>query len=419
MPSVALPDRTPVRETLAACLFLIVLTCIFFREPILAGKVFYVWDHTIAYIPTQATNAKQRAAGVIPLWNPHVFLGYPATAEPESSGIYPPALLFNVIREPGSAYTAFIVFHYLLALGATMYLARATGVGVAGQTTAAVVFVYGGSFVAQCSTLVTTLAWTPLILGLHIGALQRRSYRQAALAGVVFGIQTLGSQPHISVYTVGLMLLCIPFSVPLWQRPSECIPATKLTGLILLIGLGLSAPQLFYFLEYLAMTSRGQGLPYEELVQGSLPPHYLLQLLTPGLVGTDRDYVSGACFYEFRVYFGLLSLGLIALGWNARSQFVGLFRIVLVLGLLLALGRYIGVYRILGMLPVFKSMHSPCRFLLIASLGAAVLTGLGVDRLVRGQVDVDRIRRVFSWSYGVLAVVLLGSGDRLPRRGKL
>ena len=91
----------------------------FFSEPILDNRSFYVWDLSEAYLPVQVDNARLRAAGEIPLWNRHVTLGYPINAETECSGIYPPALLFNVFDSPGRAFTAFILFHYLLALLAT------------------------------------------------------------------------------------------------------------------------------------------------------------------------------------------------------------------------------------------------------------------------------------------------------------
>jgi len=389
--------------TILVYLTLVVFTCLFFREPLFGERTFYVWDLSLGYAPVQVDNAGLRSAGEIPLWNRHIALGYPITAETESSGVYPPGLIFNLVQSPARAFAGFILFHYFLTLAGTMYLARVAKIGLLGQASAALIFVYGGSFIAQTVNLpvVTTLAWTPWILGLHLRALVRESWRFGILAGVALAVQISGGHLQIAFYTLLLILLCT--AVAGRERLRFSIPET---GLVFGAGLGLAAPQILYTLDLIRHTERATRLAYDTLVSFSLPPHYLIQLLVPDLLGGEGSWVGVDNIYELRVYFGLTALGLIALGWRTPGPMATVFRITLIAGLVLALGRYIGIYHFLGLLPGFGSIRAPARWLLIASLGAAILAGFGIERLLHGWGPLRSATRRLALAYLVLAVAL-------------
>lgn len=432
-PTVA-TGRSKIRATLAAWLFLALVTCVFFREPIFEGKVFYVGDHAAIYVPMHSNNARLRAQGEIPLWNRHGVLGYPSQAENELSGVYPPSLIFNLVTNPGTAYTLFVLFHYFVGLAATMYLTRVVGAGIVGQTIAALVFVFGGSFTsfAYTFTLLGAFAWAPLILGLQLRSFESKRYWPAALAGIAFAVQTSGAHFHASFFTLLLMMLALlheargrdwwaylySTSKSMFGRrhdPRNSPPlgpnisfALKATFVVLAVGLGLCAPQLGYSLDLLLSSSRGAGLSYEQQVTDSLPPHFLFQLLVPNFLG--EGHLLYLRFCEMRIYCGLLALSLGVLGWLVSKPFVPLFRTLFVASVVLACGKFLGVYILVAQLPGFRQTHLPDRFLLMASLAAAVLTGLGTDRLLQDECIGERLRKWFVRSYALIAAMTLSLG---------
>jgi len=402
------PMHTRKSGTILAVVFVAAYTLLFFREPIFYRRVFHVWDLSKAYYPIRVHNAALRSKGVIPLWNRYIWCGYPVNAESEKGPLYLPSLVFNLPIRGGEAYTLYIVLHYVLAAAGVMLLAKRSGISETGQTAAALVFVFGGSFVAQTVnlTLVTTFAWTPLILALQMCALQRESYRAAAVAGLALGISLLGAHPQMSFYTALLILLfSLSFRSRARRRARIAVPC-----LMLAIGLGLAAPQFLYNLDLNRFTVRRERTPYEFVTSYSLPPHYLAQLLVPDLFGDEECYVGQNNIYEMRVYLGILALGGIVLGWRWRGAAALFFKITLMGAVFLALGRYVWVYHLLRYLPGFGVIRCPARLLLPASLAAGMLAGAGIDGAIRCRPLTRRASWIGSAIYMGVGCLLLALG---------
>ena len=351
----------------------------FFWQPLLLGRAFYVYDLSMAYLPVQLENARLRAQGQFPLWNRYLFCGYPINAESESGGLYPPALVFNLPLSPERAYTGYIVFHYALAFGSVLLLAKYAGLGAVGGTVAATILTFSGTFVAQTVNLplVTTFAWVPLILALQLRALQRGRYGPAVLAGVCLGVQLLGAHPQMVFYG-GLMMVLLA-----WVRPgaeggrARFWFSARVLAVIMIVGLGLGAPQLLYNLELLRHSDRAGGVSYEFLTMLSFPPHYLAQLLVPDLLGRESHYIGTEVFEEQRFYAGLVTLGAVVLGWRTAGRVGRFWRILLVASLVLACGHFVGLYHLLQYVPGFDLFRAPCRWLFPATLAGAFLGGGG------------------------------------------
>ncbi len=390
----------PALSTAIAILFLVLVTVIFFREPLLGRKNFFIFDHATYYVPVHVANAQQRADGEIPLWNRYGFLGYPIQAENQLSGVYLPALIFNLVDDPGRAYTFYILFHILLAAIGTMYLTRVVGAGVYGQIVAALIFTFGGSFVGHlASTMLTTVAWAPIILGLQLRSFQTRSFNTAIVAGILLAIQASGAHPQGGIYQILLMIGAASMEARAPNRWTNLLVAAKLTLVTGSVGGCLSFPQLYYCWEHIAQSARGQGVAITwDQMADSLPPQYLLQLIVPDLLRLEIN--------EHRFYFGILSLALICLGWGHRGRFMPHFRVIFIIGLVLSLGRFGVLYGLLSYLPLFRSMRSPMRICVLVTLAAAVLAGIGLDRWLREGREIVRFRRVAASAYGLLAALL-------------
>ena len=396
---------------LAGWLLLLLATAAIYRPAVTGDGAFEAWDQARVYVPLQVSNARQRSAGEIPLWFRHGFLGYPLQGENECSGVYPPAAVFHLIGDPGTAWAVFLLLHHLLAAGGTMLLLKGLGSGPTGATLGAVVMVFGGWFVGEIpqATLVTSFAWTPLVSALWLRACRTRRLAPAAWAGLALAIQASGAHPQVLFYTLlalSLGVVCEASGARKWQRASWAAAAATVT---VGIGLGLAAPQLWYCLETLLTTERGAGLSFDRQMDGSLPPHFLLQLLLPGATGDDHRLQI--LFTDIRIYAGILTLPLALVGWRKGPTGARIFRWGLVLSVLLALGRYGGLFLVLGELPGFRSIHVPARFLMFTSLSIAVLAGLGLDHLIGEPADtVSRTWKRSAVALGVTGVVLLTAG---------
>lgn len=405
-----------VKHTLAAFAFVMLVTLVHFREPLLGKGVFWRVDIAGTYLPLFVENSRIRATGEIPLWNSHGFLGYPTQAETEVSGVYPPGIIFDLVDDSGFALTLYIIFHFLVAAAGMMYLMRAIGVSVLGQTCAAIVFVFGGTFLDYVVTLtiLTTLAWTPLILGLQFQSFQHRSFRYAAVAGIVLAIQASGANPTAGIHQVLLMCGVTLSEAQGPHRGSRLKFAIQSTFCTLVVGLCLSAPQMFYFVEYITHSERWAGVESKKQYPWSLPPTHLLQALVPDLwLGWHNvariTPTTGTLSMtnEHRFYFGIFPIALIVIGFFARYRFVFTFRMVFLVCVVLALGVYGGLWQLVCGLPLFRNLHVPWRFLVIASMGAAGLAGVGLDQLVNRVAISSERRQVLFYCYSLLSAILL------------
>jgi hypothetical protein len=139
----------------------------------------------------------------------------------------------------------------------------------------------------------------------------------------------------------------------------------------------------------------------------SLPAGNLLQLIVPSAP------ISG----EWVVYTGLtcLALAAIALVWPISERWFWCGAVIA--GWVLALGDATPIYPLLAkVIPGMSLVRVPARMLLYSSLGASVLVGLGLDRLLEGALSASLRRRailvvsVLAVVTGTVNIVLAGLG---------
>jgi len=380
--------------------------------------------------PVYRFAARSLRAGVIPLWNPHLYSGAPFVADNQSGVFYPINLLtFALFGEPSYAVMeALVVFHIWLA-GANMFsLARGLGLRRPAALVGGIAFALSDLFVTHIGNLNlnATAAYLPLLLLLAHCALTRRSPGRAAGAGVVLAVAALAGHGQVLLSLALTLVLYLLYRLAVdWQGGSgeDCpywrhgLRTLGLAALIVAVGVGGAALTLLPAREMASHTGRGH-LSYEEATRYSLPPQALIGLLAPGFYGRGPAGFWGPWDRVEVGYVGVATLVLAAVGvgiaasrqplavrgskgaevlgsrgageqggWGGRSSEgfpAGFFVVLVVLGFLLAMGRYTPFYGLLyRYVPAFDQVRVPARLILLADLGLAALAAYGLDRLLR------------------------------------
>ncbi|NJN82589.1 MAG: hypothetical protein HC802_10175 [Caldilineaceae bacterium] len=239
----------------------------------------------------------------------------------------------------------------------------------------------------------------------------------AALMLLAGHIQTA----YINLFGLGVWAICphLPWSswrsagalfADLWPRLSVYVG-----GVIL--GVLLCAGQLLPTLELSPLGLRSGGLDYWDATSFSLRPLKLHWTLLPSYGLADLSVIFETLGYtEFVAYMGWIGLVLAGFAlWRGRSQGIAFGLLFAALGLFLALGRWNPAYYLLYKLaPGFDLFRAPARWMMLYTLGMAVLAGSGLD-LMAARLARARSRTVFAAAVSVLiALEMVVASRALP-----
>lgn len=341
--------------------------------------------------------------GILPLWNPHIYLGHPFAGDVQSGLYYPPALLLDGVGALLPRYPLYLtelesLAHILLAaIGTYAFLRRLGRSGVAALLGA---FTFGfGGFVTGYPPLqvpvVESIAWLPLfLLGLDETLREPSRKRGVPLAGGALGLSMLAGHYQMVAYLGLLGLAYAAFLIGL--RPSPCGRVLLRLTAVLVGGTLLGAANLVPGLEFIGYSDR-VGASYTEL-SGGFPWSDLRQLVVP-------DWLT----LWSPMYVGLLPLFLSGVALVRGRRRARLFWSgVALFSLLLSTGRNGPLYPLFyHLVPGFQLFRSQERAIVAFSFALAVLAAHGLD-LLRQSWSRDRGR---SLHIGLLAggAVALGA----------
>ncbi len=430
MPNRKIDIRHP---TLLIALTLLGLSALSFRNFIVSGKIVLGSDLVIDVYPRLHFMAQMLKSGQWPLWNPYAGSGYPL--EPvQTPTFYPFSLLALVLPVPLA-----LGYGYLLAIALsglfTYLLGRQLGLSVFASFLSALAFMFNGHFYnhiyAGHFPVLHAMIWLPLLFCLLERALRWESSLQAIPAGIALGCQITASMIHYTLYILYPLSLYFAyrFLLILWERGRTAATTTpSLLGinrdlalrllsiylLVICLGFALGAVSLFPLAQAAGYSLRSGGLGYETATTLSFPIPGLLTLLIPGFFGNEVDQNGwlGEIQHEIVAYVGVLPLILAvvavfrlgkrtapagAVGASAffsRRKYPVFFGGLALLSLVLAMGRYTPLYKLAYyLLPGFKMLRAPSRFLFIYIFAASILAGYGADYLLREET-VARLGRM-------------------------
>lgn len=365
-------------------------------------------------LPQKAYFAERLREGELPFWNNRIGHGYPLVAESQTGVFYPLNWLFYRALSPpldlNGAFSASLIFHYVLAFLLALLYARQMGLTLAGGGLAALVYTYGWFPPRVClEWSIVGGAWLPLAMWSAESFLQTRFLRYAFLLTATLAIQMLAGHFVLAFITQLTLTGYVPLR--LWHSPRDPTSATSgsrlATGLVLALAVVaaflVAAVQLLPTLELKQLSQRAGVTSEHDPGIGSIPLCYFSQIALPWVWYPDESSFVDAVApgglrtnrVEAHLYFGLIPLVLMLWRgghWRRSGDrrlavwlLLGLAALVYTTGWLVPLTRH---------LPGFSFFEGPGRFGVVTTLAAGLFAGSGFDSLV------DFLRRTFNaWRF--------------------
>lgn len=351
------------------------------RLPGIDSGNIYAWE-----VYTRSVLADWR----LPFWNPYHFAGTPHLADPQTTVLYPPAMLLRWLPVP--AFLGWMLALHLWIAGAgTLFAARAMGVGWIAASAAGVAVMLGGSVSGWIHgghlLLIYSAAWVPWALGLAIVSVRSgRAFPDGRLVAVLV-LQFLTGYLQGTLYLAAAVAGYFVFS-SLWPPSPDDVRGTSvrrwapLTQLALLgvLCAGAAAFQLLPTAVLVAEAGRSGGLPYREALDGSWQVRDVATFLFPFYGVADAPPYR--MLPDRLAYVGwiLVALSPFAFFARARVRFAVFLGILVGLALVVALGDAGGLFRLHYAL--FPGLRVPGRILFLATAGLALLGALGLEAFV-------------------------------------
>jgi hypothetical protein len=366
-----------------ALIFLAAAVTPLFLLPLLGGEVLTLRDHFDYFQPVRWFTATELLAGRVPLWNPYNASGEAWLANPQTGVFYPPSWLFLILPFP-AAYMLFLLLHVLiLGWGAHVLFARRLSQGAA--LVGAVALAFSGPVLSllDVSNNLATLAWIPLALWCAAEGAWRRG-------GLVLALAFLGGEPFFAA--VGAAMYVVAAMRVREKRVAKL-------ALAAVTAFGMSAIQLFPFLEMVRRSDRAAGLDASLILMNSMSWGDWLRIAIPPKL--DEGAIDKALSQQFIpvVYVGVVvcALALTGLAAARRRSSTVPWVVLLVCCVIVSTGP-----AVLARLPLTLFRY-PARLVPLAALALAALAAIGWERLRGERRWVD------------LVVVLLIVIDLVPR----
>lgn len=436
------------RAHASAALILAVFVLLLFARLLFTDRVLASGDILHYFYPYRDYAAAALREGRIPLWNPYIFGGAPFLANPQAAVLYPLHWPLSWLSVTAQIYWSAALHAWILALGGYALMRRLGSGWLAGVVTGLMLAGSGfyGGMLGHLNQM-NGAAWLPWMLWAVTtdGGRQTtdRAIRNSQLAirtglfALFVALSLLAGHTqtaYINLFGVGVVGIGYwVLDIGQWRRRREIPNIQYLLSFSLTYGAGtvlallLAAAQLLPTLELSGLGLRSGGLSYQEVTSFSLRPLLLAWTLLPSYGLRDLSVVFGTLGYtEFVATVGTVGLLLAVVGlWKgrgreARNRLVWWLGVGLAgLGLFLALGRWNPAYYLLyKFIPGFDLFRTPARWMMLYTLGMAVLAGEGIRYWVLGSSRRQRHFSISNTQYPIptlftLAVIILISADLL------
>jgi hypothetical protein len=319
-----------------------------------------------------------------PFWNKYIFSGYPLFANPQVNVFYPLNTVIYLLLPLVAAYNLTILLHYSLA-GIFMFLfLNSHGLKKISSFAAGIIFMFSGILISHRGhpQMLYTIIWFPLILYLIENYRKSKRFEYILMGGIFYAISLLGGNPQMFLYGSIILLLYILYYSFIYNRNSIYL---LFSFSIFIIGFAIISIYLIPIYE-LSKHSIRADISYGYFIFLSYPPKLLFTLLFPFLYGggiSDISFFGAPSFTETINYFGVSSIPLLIIGFFSKNKHKYLWIFILVFSLILVLGDYTPLYRIMYYIPLYNKFRIPPRNWFQFGMAFSALSGFGFDYLIK------------------------------------
>jgi hypothetical protein len=401
-------ERTAPEKERVLLWALILLLWLGLSLPLASGhRTLYQRDVFTSHLPFKSFGAEELKQGRIPAVNPRWGLGQPYRGNPNALAFYPGNLLYLVLPF-WSAFNLHYMLHWLLAFLAMRALARELGQGALSAFLAGLTYA-GSGWVLTALTFYNILAvtaWWPLAI---LGASSRRPGR-LALGGLAAGMALLGGEPLTAA--IGMIVL-VAAAILEWGWLRGLLRSLAVGALALAVSL----PQIVATARIVGFSFRGAHGVLPGPAQGfSLYAVRLLELIVPMPFGWptvlgDNAFQLNVLFPQrpliYSIHVGVVALALALCAGRRRWVWSCLAASSLLLAWLA--GHLENTVSALT-LGIFRH---PEKFLFVFFLVVPLLSGWGLERLLRKPSRMARALVLVGAAIGAVALSLLLGHDSL------
>lgn len=389
-PASAVPSSRPAVRTGLALAALGGLTMVFYARLWLPDYILIRRDAFRCFPLLKQYIAERLREGEIPQWFPYEGLGREFIGL-AAGGVFHFFSLLYLWLPPHEAYRVSVLLSCLAAAAGAFALGRLLGYSRSGATTAGLAFVFSGYVVSLSENMqyLYAVCMLPLFCAtLELGLTRHRGW----IVAIALVWASVFLQGDIQTgYYYGF--LAISWTAARAREPMK-EAAFRLSAAILFTLL-LAAVQLAPAAGVFRQSALRNAADFQaQALHWSLHPMRMAAIAaSPLYEGHDEEeaarlFFSGVAAGEFlpsalwaqSIYLGLPVLGLALLGAGRRD-----LRVLTAIGattLLLALGKYAGLYKVFyHVVPLWSAFRYPEKLLGFFSFAAAMLAGAGLDRL--------------------------------------
>lgn len=402
-------DTPGPRYRLAFVCLMAAVTAVFWRH-LFTGDVLFFRDIAFSHFPRAVELREMVRSGLLPIWNHVEHFGEPVIANANYLLFYPTSWLTWILPAAYGFKLHYILHFFALAAG-SFFLARHAGLGPFACFVAGALFVFCGPIMSLGNfyNVLPAAAWmAPAVLACDY-LMRHGGWRGATLFAATMTFQLFAGEPFTSIATTGLTLAwAITFYGDLHAAPwagANRRLFLRYAGAFAILA-GFSAVQVFPALYHMRFTERAAQLTYLHTFFWSMNPLKFIEMVLPEFWGTPISdegvpwlYLEGSePFFLLSMFIGIVPLALALAAVSARRSRLSLFWAASAAAcVLLALGRYTPFsYVFYDLIPVFRIVRFPVKFIIPAALAVAQLAAIAVDGLLR-QPAAEPPPRAFRW----------------------
>jgi hypothetical protein len=377
---------------------------------VLLLKDFFLGDILLVTTPHKVFQWENIRRGIIPLWNPDMWGGFPEIAD-ITLGLFNPFNIIHFLVPDLRGITLAALASYFLAFYGTHLLLRNEGLSQKSAFLGGLIFTFSGTMINITLDIIRLesiafLPWTLL-------ALRKKKY---FLTTILLTLNFLVGQTqhyYMSILFIGGYLL-------FFAEGRQKISQLSFLGLSVAFSLALSAfaflPQ-WNLIEY---SSRSDpNFKYNTI--WSLHPASLIRFVFADFWGKRSKGIFWGpdVTYSFG-YVGFIPLVLILTNLKKLTKKSVYFLIGAAVALLIAFGKHNPFYDLFFLIPGFKFFRNPSSWLVIYSFSIACLTAFIVEKMkfdysAKFRKILTAIAVVFLISSGA-ALLIFRSNPTLPNK---